>query len=82
MKRYILAHEEKMQVVEDEVSRNMEYETHKFTQHHKNLDIERLELQYANKMETVSEVVQGVEENQRLREKIKGLLVKRKGEEW
>ena len=63
LKEYILRNERKMQIVEEEVKKNIEYTSHKYTEYLSVLDIERLEMNYGTKIEVKDRVLQEIKRN-------------------
>ena len=64
-----------MQHVEGEVSKNIDYETHRYTEVVKELNIERLEIQFNGKLDQVEEIKYQQLRYQELRDKLRGRIV-------
>ena len=76
MKQYILNNEATVQNVEEEVKKNIDYETHKFTEFRRELNVERLEHNYEEKLDFNYKNVKLLRMNNQLRQKIKDKLSK------
>lgn len=70
MKAYILRNESRVQLVEEEVKRNIQYETHQFTQFLSEVNIERLEHNFDLKLDLIGTNQTRLLKNNRLRQQI------------
>lgn len=71
MKNYILSNEKKVQLVEEEVMKNVEYQQHQYTQFLNTIDLERLEHNYHPKLDLMASVGRALQKNCDLRSRIK-----------
>lgn len=67
-----------MQEVEEEVKKNVDYETHRFTQFLNTIDLQRLEHNFSPKIDLTSTIGKAIESNIELRYKIKQQLKEKK----
>jgi hypothetical protein len=54
MKQYILKNEDKMQLVEEEVKKFPEYESHAYTEFKNEINFERIEHNYEDKLNLIN----------------------------